>query len=293
MVNVLITGGNGQLGKDCAQVLQDRFHVTSIDIDDLDITQPDQVNDFIKKIRPDIIINCAAFTQVDACETDRDAAWDVNVNGPANLANSARHSNALLIHISTDYVFDGNKNPTEAYIETNIPSPMSHYGRSKLAGERSVINNARDYMILRTAWLYGIDGQNFIKAILKKTLAEPETTLKIVNDQYGSPTWSYRLALQIQYLIDHSGRGIYHASSEGNCTWYEFAGYFLNQLNIRHHIIPCTTDEYPTPAKRPKCAILENRRLKNENCNIMVHWQADLDAFLLQHKDRLIRECQP
>jgi dTDP-4-dehydrorhamnose reductase len=287
-MNILITGGNGQLGKDCELVFSDKHQTTCIDIEDLDITDPDQVEDIVKTIKPDITINCAAFTQVDACETHRKAADNVNVNGAENIAKSARKNNSLLIHISTDYVFDGKKNPGESYVETNIPSPLSHYGRSKLAGERSVMNNADNYMILRTAWLYGFYGQNFLKTILNKAIKQPEAPLKIVKDQFGSPTWSYRLALQIEHLIINNGRGIYHASSEGHCSWYEFAKYFLEKLNVAHNIIPCSTDEYPTPAVRPKCAVLENRHLKSENLNIMQHWQKDVDDYVHQYGKQLI-----
>lgn len=289
-MNILITGGNGQLGKDCEHVFKDTHQTTCVDIEDLDITSPDQVDAFVKKIQPDIIINCAAFTQVDACETQRKAADNVNINGPRNLAKNARKSNALCIHISTDYIFDGKKKPSEFYVETNIPSPLSHYGKTKLFGERAVMNNADNYIILRTAWLYGFYGQNFLKTILKKTLNDSKTQLKIVNDQFGSPTWSFRLALQIKHLINNNGRGIYHASSEGSCSWYDFAKYFLEKLDVAHSIIPCSTDEYPTPAVRPKCAILENRRLKNEDLNIMQHWQKDLDEYIHEYGDRLIQE---
>lgn len=286
-MNILITGGNGQLGKDCEKVFQKNHDITSVDIEDLDITRMDQVDDLITKIRPDIIINCAAFTRVDDCETQKEAAWQVNVTGPENLAKSARKIQSLLVHISTDYIFDGKKNPPQSYVETNIPSPLSEYGKSKLAGERAVMNNADHYIILRTAWLYGFYGPNFLKTIVRKAVAEPAARLKIVSDQFGSPTWSFRLALQIEHLITHQARGIYHASSEGYCSWYEFAKYFLEKLDIAHNIAPCTTEEYPTPATRPKCAILENRHLKNEKLNIMRHWQTDLDEYLMEYGGRL------
>jgi len=287
-MNILITGSNGQLGKDCEHVFKKNHTITCVDIEDLDITNADHTDAYVGKIKPDIIINCAAFTQVDACETQRKVADNVNINGAQNIAKSARKYNALCIHISTDYIFDGKKNPGESYVETNIPSPLSHYGRSKLAGERSVMNNADNYIILRTAWLYGFSGQNFLKTILNKTLRQPETQIKIVNDQFGSPTWSFRLALQIEHLIENKGRGIYHASAEGYCSWYDFAKYFLEKLDVDHNIIPCTTSEYPTPAVRPKCAILENRRLKNENVNMMEHWQKDVDEYVRQYGKQLI-----
>ncbi len=292
LMNILITGGNGQLGKDCEHVFKQHHTVTSVDVEDLDITNPDQVNAVAGKIRPDIIINCAAFTQVDLCETQKEAAENVNANGPQNLAKSARENDSLLVHISTDYVFDGKKKPPGFYTETNIPGPLSHYGRTKLGGERAVMNNTSNYIILRTAWLYGFYGHNFLKAILKKALNQPGTPFKIVSDQFGSPTWSFRLALQIEHLVNNKGRGVYHASSEGYCSWFEFAKYFLERLGIDHHITPCTTDEYPLPAARPKCSILENKRLKSEGLNLMGHWQTDLDEYIRQYGKQLISECR-
>lgn len=291
-MNILITGGNGQLGKDCELVLKKNHTTTCVDIEDLDITDPVETDAFIGNIRPDIIINCAAYTLVDACETQRDTAWNVNVTGPENLAKSARKNNALLVHISTDYVFNGEKTPGESYTEKDTPSPLSYYGVTKLSGEQSVITNAPEFVILRTAWLYGFYGHNFLKTILKKALNQPAAQLKIVNDQFGSPTWSFRLALQIEHLVNHNGRGLYHASSEGYCSWFEFAKFFLERLNIEHNIRPCTTNEYLLPAARPKCAILENRQLKAENLNIMQHWQKDLDEYIDQYGKQLIRDCR-
>jgi len=291
-MNILITGSNGQLGKDCEHVFKNNHQTTCVDIEDLDITSLDQVDVLVKKIQPDIIINCAAFTQVDACETKKKTADNINVNGPENLAKSARKNNSLLVHISSDYVFDGKKKSTESYVEKDFPSPLSYYGRTKLSGERSVINNTENYIILRTAWLYGFYGHNFLKAILKKALNQPETQLKIVNDQFGSPTWSFSLALQIAHLVKNKGWGLYHASSEGACSWYDFAKYFLEKFNVPHNITPCTTEEYPTPAIRPKCSILENQRLKNGNLNKMNHWQTDLDEYIHQYGDLLIKESR-
>ncbi len=291
-MNFLITGGNGQLGKDCEHVFKKRHTTTCVDIEDLDITDPYQVDAIVKKIRPDIIINCAAFTQVDACETQKEAAENVNVNGPKNLAKSATKNNSLLVHFSTDYVFDGKKKSPESYIETDVTSPLSYYGITKREGELAVIHQTSNHIILRTAWLYGFYGHNFLKAILKKAVNQPTTQIKIVNDQFGTPTWSFRLALQIEHLIENQGQGIYHASSEGSCSWFEFAKYFLEKLNIAHNITPCSTDEYPTPAARPKCSILENRRLKADGLNRMKHWQKDLDEYIYQYGQQLTRDCR-
>jgi dTDP-4-dehydrorhamnose reductase len=165
------------------------------------------------------------------------------------------------------------------------------YGRTKLDGEYAVAAADCRYIILRTAWLYGFHGRNFLKTILKKVLSAPETTLKVVNDQFGSPTWSYRLALQIRRLIDSDASGIYHASSEGYGTWFDLASSFLEKMGVPHRIIPCGTVDYPTPATRPANAILENHRLKAEGLNIMTDWRSDLNEFIATFRDRLIAEC--
>ncbi|PIP38335.1 MAG: dTDP-4-dehydrorhamnose reductase [Desulfobacterales bacterium CG23_combo_of_CG06-09_8_20_14_all_51_8] len=292
-MNILITGANGQLGKDCTQMLGDVHATTCVDIEELDITHKDQVLSFIRKIRPDLIINCAAFTQVDLCETQKDLAWAVNVTGAENLALAADACGARLVHISTDYVFDGKKQFPDAYSETDTPNPLSYYGITKREGELAIMRATDNHLILRTAWLYGFYGANFIKTIVKKALAAPDTPLKIVNDQFGSPTWSMILARQIAALVQTPARGLYHASAEGACTWFEFARYFLEKLQVPHQIIPCTTRDYPTPAVRPGCSILENQRLKAENCNQMGRWQTDLDEFLQVYGKQLLDQCQP
>jgi len=290
-MNILITGGKGQLGHDCAQVLSGSHAVTRIDIDELDIADSASVNQVADGTRPEVIINCAAFTQVDACETQTETAWRVNVTGPENLARWASANGARLVHISTDYVFDGKKTPPETYLETDQTAPLSGYGRTKLAGEQAVAAATDDFVILRTAWLYGINGKNFLKTILKKAVTEPEKRLTIVDDQYGSPTWSYRLALQIQHLLGHGAKGIFHATGEGYCTWYGLTRYFLGKLNIPATIAPCTTADYPLPAPRPACAILENRRLSEIHLNIMKPWQEDIDLFVEQFGPQLMAEC--
>lgn len=290
-MKILITGGNGQLGRDCEIVFKPEHRVTTVDIDRLDIANPDRVDEFIDHTRPDVIINCAAYTLVDACETDKETAFRVNAMGPKNLSVSAERYGARLVHISTDYVFDGKKTPPEPYIETDTPAPVSCYGQTKLEGEQAVIRHAGRFIIIRTAWLYGICGKNFLKTILARALSDSSAGLKIINDQHGCPTWSYRLARQIRHLVENRAEGIYHAVSEGHCTWYDLAKRFLGKMGIDCRITPCRTDEYPTPAARPENSILENRRLKAEGLNLMAPWQDDLDQFVLQYKDRMIKEC--
>ncbi len=287
MQTILITGANGQLGKDCRRVLQEDAAVTAVDVDEADIASEKEVTSLVAAVKPDIIVNCAAFTQVDACEEQVEKAWDANARGPANLAGAAAATGARLIHISTDYVFDGAKPPPGAYTEYDIPNPVSVYGQSKLAGEKRIMEAANNYIILRTAWLYGACGKNFLRTIAGKIASEPATRLKIVADQHGAPTWSYRLALQIRRLLSTDAAGIYHASAEGSCTWYELACLLCRRLELACPIEPCTTEEYPTPARRPQNSILENHRLKAENANIMLHWQQDVETFLAAHGGEL------
>jgi len=291
-VKILITGGKGQLGTDCAQVLGDRHDILAIDLDELDITDQSDVKKTVQRFSPNIILNCAAYTQVDACETEKALAWKVNVNGPKNLALSAKDCHAQMIHVSTDYVFDGTREAPRPYREDDEPGPISYYGRTKLEGEIAVKEITSNHMIVRTAWLYGLNGSNILKTFLRLALKNPDKEMKVVNDQFGSPTWSYRLALQIAQLIEAKGQGIYHVTSEGYCTWYELAQYFLQEMNVPHRVIPCSTEEYPTPATRPKNSILENSRLKEQGIHLMPFWQDDVHHFVARFRTALVAEIE-
>lgn len=289
-MKILLTGAQGQLGKDCQQVLQANYTLRSIDLDELDITDARAVDMMVCDFGPDIILNCAAFTDVDACETQREPAWKVNVQGPQNLAQSAENNNARLVQISTDYVFSGWKKVPRPYVEKDRPNPISYYGQTKLEGEKAVKQATLNHLIVRTAWMYGFQGHNFLKTMLRLALKDSQKTIPVVNDQFGSPTWSYPLALQLEKLIQANATGIYHATSEGYCTWYELACYFLKRIEIAHQITPCTTEEYPLPAQRPKNSILENERLKKEGLHCMTDWKKDLDTFIDRFGQRLLNE---
>ena len=280
-MKIVITGGTGQLGGDCAEVLTPRFEIVSLGSRDLDITSATAVDGLMEEIAPQVILNCAAFTNVDDCETKRDLARKVNVEGPRNLGVAAKKRGAQLIHISTDYVFDGRKKVPEPYTEEDKKNPISHYGETKSEAEEAVKEATDNHIILRTAWMYGTRGRNFLKTMLNLALKDPEREIKVVNDQFGSPTWSYRLAQQIAKLIGSGGQGTYHATSEGFCTWYELATRFLDKMGVPHSFVPCTTEEFPTPAARPVNSILENRRLKESGLNLMEDWKGDLDEFVI------------
>lgn len=289
-MKILISGGTGQLGRDCTKVLEKRYDVVAPGSKDLDIGDPVEVQEWVERVKPQVILNCAAFTRVDDCETKRDLAWRVNAEGPGHLAAAAHARNSLLVHISTDYVFDGNKPVPEAYTEQEETHPLSHYGMTKLEAERAIARETPNHIMLRTAWMYGETGQNFLKTMLRLALANPEKTIKVVHDQFGSPTWSFRLARQIEKVVEAPIRGIFHATAEGYCTWYELAKRFLEAMEVPHSLAPCTTTEYPTPAVRPRNSILENRRLKEAGLNIMTDWQADLMQFVSLFRDQLIAE---
>ena len=294
-MKILISGGAGQSGRDCTKVLAKSHEVISVDLGALDIADWAAVSAFVQDVKPDVILNCAAFTKVDDCETKKELAWKVNVEGPKNLAAAAESRGSRLIHISTDYVFDGKKQVPEPYTETDDTHPISYYGLTKLEAEKAVAEGTDRYTILRTAWLYGPQGPNFLKTMLRLALGDPEREIKVVNDQFGSPTWSYRLAEQIKKVLDADIRGIFHATSEGYCTWYELATVFLGELARFYPIranafIPCTTRDYPTPAARPANSILENQRLKEAGLNIMGDWRSDLIQFVNLFKDYLMKE---
>jgi dTDP-4-dehydrorhamnose reductase len=289
MNKILIVGCNGQLGSDCMAVFGK--DAAGVDFPEIDISERFQCLEKLDELRPSVIVNCAAYTAVDACETDP-ACWKVNADGPGFLAEWAAANRAFLVHVSTDYVFSGDKPLFEPCVETDEPSPISEYGRSKLSGEQAVLSSGAGAAILRTAWLYGAHGKNFLKTMLRLTLQNPDKEFKVVADQYGSPTWSYTLARQIKAVVEKEATGIFHASSEGYCSWYDLACAFLDQMGVKHHFIPCTTEEFPTPTKRPANSILENAHAKQAGINCFADWKEELTAFVSRHQDELMDEVQ-
>ncbi len=290
-MRILICGGTGQLGQDCTRVFNKNHTVESLGRRDLDITDPDLVERTIRQLAPEVVINCAAYTNVDASEVNPEPAFQVNAAGAENLARSCRAVDALMVHISTDYVFDGRKEPPLTYAETDSTAPLGVYGATKLEGEKRVAASWEKLMIVRTAWLYGVHGRNFVKTMLKLALNDPEKIIRVVDDQFGSPTWTLRLALQLERLVEADGRGIFHATAEGYCSWYEFAAYFLKKMDVAHTIKPCTTKEYPLPAARPRNSILDNARLKRKNMNRMTGWRHGVDLFVSRFRQELLDEC--
>lgn len=289
-MRILIAGGKGQVGSDLAEVLRGGYEAVALGRDEFDISREAGLERVLDEVRPSCLINAAAFTRVDACETEREAAWRVNAEAPGFLGWACRGRGIPLLHLSTDYVFDGRKPPAEAYAEDDPTGPLSFYGESKLEGERQVLASGAESLILRTAWVYGMAGPNFLKAVLKRALAGQ--ALKVVDDQWGAPTWSHRLARQIRRLIAEDAGGLFHAAAEGAATWYQVAREFFRLMKLDAALSPCKTSEYPTAARRPANSRLENRRLRAMGLCEMKDWREDLAEFVERFRERLIEEAR-
>lgn len=278
MKKVLITGCNGQLGRALNTLLAGKkdIEIINTDVDTLDICNAEQVSALVQKEQPDTIINCAAHTAVDKCETDQENAARINALGPKNLVAAAKENGAQIVQVSTDYVFDGNaKKP---YVETDTPCPQSVYGSTKLDGEKAVMEITDKYYIVRTAWLYG-DGNNFVKTMLR--LAKERDTITVVNDQFGSPTSAMELGRMILHIVDSGQYGIYHATCEGITNWHDFAKtiFALSKSNV--NLVPVTTAEYPASvAKRPAYSVLENAKLNSQGSYRMKQWEDALKEYM-------------
>ncbi len=280
-LKVLITGCQGQLGKElCRQIdelnqVRPQFQVVATDLDSMDITDTHQVQKIVSFEKPEVIINTAAYTKVDACETDEQTAFRVNALGARNLAVAAYNIGAKILQVSTDYVFDGTgRTPLREYDPVN---PLSVYGKSKALGEQLVMTTNPRYFIVRTAWLYG-EGHNFVRTILK--LAAERDELKVVNDQVGTPTSTVDLARCILDLIQTEHYGVYHGTCEGECTWYEFARRILALKGINKRVIPISTTELRLPAKRPAYSVLENFMLSMVGLDNFRKWEEALEEYL-------------
>ncbi len=265
----LVTGANGQLGNELKLQLQDK--AVYVDKDELDITDAEAVKSFVSSHNFDAIINCAAYTAVDKAESDEKLAELINVEGPKNLAATG----VPLIHISTDYVFDGTN--CRPYVETDEPNPQSVYGRTKLAGEKAVLDNAQTAVIIRTAWLYSTFGNNFVKTMQR--LGKERDSLKVVFDQVGTPTYAADLANAIVVILSQLKPGmkeIYHFSNEGVCSWYDFALAVMAQSDIDCEVLPIESKDYPTPAHRPSYSVLNKAKIKKDFNLKINNWAVSL-----------------
>jgi len=291
-MKILILGSTGMLGSDCKSVLSEDHEVISPDKKEMDIISWDIVIEKLQEISPDVIINCVGFTDVDACETEDFIVKKVNVEGPRNLGQCSARFQYKLVHISTDYVFDGKKIIPQPYFEDDQPNPLSVYGKSKMESETAIRENSPNFIIIRTAWLYGINGKNFVKSILTQALQGKTRVLRVMDDQFGSPTWAYRVALQIREFLNYDRRGTYHATAEGYCSRLEYARYILDKLRIKASIEAYSMKDSQALAKRPANCLLENRLLKKQGISVMRNWKKDLDTFLEKFGDQLIKEAE-
>ena len=254
-MKILITGSNGMLGQDLVEVLKDNHELILTTSKTLDITDKKHVIDFISDSKPDLVINSAAYTDVDGCETNQDIAYAVNGEGVKNLALACSEVDCPLVHVSTDYVFKGDN--TRPWVEDDEVGPISVYGKSKLQGEEAIQEILDKFYILRTAWLYGTNGKNFPKTMLE--LAENHSEITVVYDEVGTPTYTPDLAKAIAELIETDKYGIYHLTNSGHCSWCEFARYIFEIADVDVKVIPVTASEFARPAPRPHYSVLENK----------------------------------
>ena len=272
-MRIVITGAQGQLGKELQQVLQGH-QLTLLDLPTFDLTHED-CGRLIVDAAPDAVIHAGAHTDVDGAERNPQLAMAINADGTERVARAAAQVGARLIYISTDYVFDGRG--TRPYVETDQTNPVSAYGASKCAGEARALACCENTLVVRTAWLYGLQGKNFVKTILQ--LAAERPSLRVVADQEGCPTFAEDLARMIDRLVTHPIRGFLHVTNEGHCTWHEFAAEIVKLAGYRVPVQPITTEDMPRPAKRPAYSVLSSDRLHHLGFS-MPSWQNGLQRFL-------------
>ncbi len=265
------------LGTELMKVFSGCEALHGVDLDQLDITSAERCSEHVGALAPDVVVNAAALTAVDYCESHAEEAFRVNGEGAGNLAGAAAAVGALLVHFSTDYIFDGLKN--SPYTEEDPPAPRSVYGRSKLQGEERIREKCPSHIIARTAWLFGRNGNNFIRTIL--SAAREGRQLRVVDDQRGSPTYARDLAAWTALMIESGCRGIYHVTNSGACTWYELAVRVVEWSELPGvSVTPVTTEEFPRPAPRPANSVLANKRLAEAGLPSMRPWQEAVRAYL-------------
>lgn len=280
-MRIVVTGANGQLGHDLVMTLSPNHEVYGFGRDQLDVTNLEIVDRVLNSVEPDVVVHAAAYTAVDRAETDVDQAFKVNALGSRNIATVAEALGAKVCYISTDYVFDGTSD--SPYREYDPVGPTSVYGQSKLAGEILTQTLSSRYFIVRTSWVFGAQGNNFVKTMLK--LSRDRDALQVVNDQRGCPTYTVDLARFIADLISTEKYGVYHASNSGSCTWFEFAETIFEQTGISVHVTPCTTEEFPRPAPRPQNSVFDHMAIRTNELELLPHWSNALTRFLGQLRE--------
>ena len=266
------------LGRDLVVHLETTHQIMGADLPEVDITDQTSIENVIETQRPDVVIHAAACTAVDECEQQPAVAFRVNAEGTRNVASVCRQARISLLYVSTDYVFDGEK--TDAYVESDSPNPINIYGRSKLEGERYVSDLIDRFWIIRTSWLFGRQGRNFVKTILD--MARRGESLRVVNDQVSSPTYTVDLVTALAQVLEKGSPGIYHVTNQGHCSWYEFAQEILRQAGLEDvALTPIPTSASGRPAPRPRNSCLANARLEEEGLALLPPWQEALRRYLL------------
>jgi dTDP-4-dehydrorhamnose reductase len=285
MSRILLTGADGQLGQELQQTLMPLGEVIALTRQELDLSQGEHIRQLVQQIQPAIIVNSAAYTAVDKAESEVDLAQAVNGTAPTIMAEEAEKIGALLLQVSTDYVFDGQKNTP--YLETDPTHPLSSYGKSKLAGEVGIQQVTDNYLILRTAWVYGVYGKgNFVKTMLR--LGQDREELRVVADQVGSPSWAKDIAEAIAQLLQSETTGIYHFTNSGVVSWYDFAIAIFEEASALgfplkvQRVIPITTADYPTPAVRPAYSVLSGKKITETLGDYPPYWRDSLRKMLKQ-----------
>ena len=284
-MKILVTGAMGQLGREISKLADSTEHTyiyTDVraheGVAELDVTDAEAVNAAVQGV--DVIVNCAAYTDVNKAESDAEAAHKVNALAPAVLAEAAKAAGAMLIHVSTDYVFDGQANVP--YTEDAARNPLGVYGRTKMEGENAIVASGCRHLIFRTSWLYSNTGKNFFLTMSELTASKPE--LKVVVDQVGTPTYAYDLAYLITYIIEENlldRNGVYNYSGEGVCSWYDFATEICSLMGHTCRIVPCRSEEYPTPAERPHYSVLDKSKVKRDFGIEVPYWRQSLAMAVL------------
>lgn len=286
-MKILVTGGSGQLGYDVVREGSKRgFEIKGLGSADLDITDQKKVYDYVRSFIPDVIIHCAAYTEVDNAEDEVEKSYNINVNGTKWLAEAARDINAKFIYISTDYVFEGMGN--DPYSESDYTKPIGHYGKTKLAGEKVVTSILEKYFIVRISWVFGINGNNFIKTMLR--LSEMRDRLNVVGDQFGSPTYTVDLSYLLMDMAQTDAYGIYHATNEGFCSWSDFAQEIFKQAQKSVRVHSISSEEYPTKAVRPKNSRLSKDKLEENGFKKLPKWQDALARFLVELEEKVEKQ---
>jgi len=280
LTRVVVIGATGQLGSDVVEAFR-ADAVTGLAHDDLEITDGEAVRSTLERVRPELVVNAAAFHNVPRCETEEARAFAVNAIAPRQLARACTALGARLVHVSTDYVFDGGK--CAPYVETDRPNPLNVYAISKLAGEYGVLNDGGSHQVVRSSGLYGVrpcraKGGNFIDTMFKLAAERPE--VRVVNDEVLTPTFTHDLAAQIRTLAREAAPGLYHATNEGSCSWYEFARAIFDLAELKTPLLPTSVKEFASPVRRPTYSVLENAALRASGLGTMRPWREALEDYL-------------